>query len=672
MLDARQPMNLRRRVDAVVEDPRTGNLFVAGFGGLWTFDVSKKVISRDQLPDNDPLISQPFIRALHRAKDGALWIGSGLGLSRFDPRMNPTKLYQVIPSRTSVRENSFGEVLEDPTGLIWAGHYWVPGLEVFDPQTEQFRLSGTLWIGTKQGGLNRLDRKTGKFTSWKSLVAGREFSSPWSICEDRQGNFWIGERTAGLHLFDRGKGRSIRSFTDKDGLASNSVGRIFEDGSGRLWIATMNGLSRFDPRSRRFNNYSVEDGLPDNFLLVRGLKTRDGRIILGGRKGPTVFHPDSIKDDPVAPQVVISNVSLFNRPDEKLTLDGYVPELKEIGLSYNQNDLRFDYVGLQFSEPARNRYKYMLENYDRDWVDAGTQRNATYTNLDPGEYTFRVKAANRDGIWNEEGASIRIIITPPWWKTVWAAYGSYGVLIVAVLYSVRRYEKKRDQQKQQAELDRVESEKRLQQEFSKQLIETQEAERKRVASELHDSLGQHLLIVNNELQLYQQGKGENDPDIQRTTSIVKDAIKEVREIASNLHPHHLEKLGLRAAVEAMIEQVSRSAPVKFNAVIADVDNKLSMQAKINLYRVLQEAIANIVRHSGAAKASITIREADNAVQAIIEDNGKGFVQGSSQGGRQGFGLKSMTERMNLVGGTIAFDSTPGKGTKIQIAIPIHN
>jgi signal transduction histidine kinase len=122
----------------------------------------------------------------------------------------------------------------------------------------------------------------------------------------------------------------------------------------------------------------------------------------------------------------------------------------------------------------------------------------------------------------------------------------------------------------------------------------------------------------------------------------------------------------------MIEQISRSAPVKFNAVIADVDNKLSMQAKINLYRVLQEAIANIVRHSGATSARITISQSENGVQAIIEDNGKGFVQGSSQSGRQGFGLKSMTERMNLVGGTISFDSSPGKGTTIQIVIPIHN
>ena len=263
---------------------------------------------------------------------------------------------------------------------------------------------------------------------------------------------------AGLHLFDREKGRSIQNFTEMDGLANNSVGRIFEDDAGRLWIGTSNGLSRFDHRTRTFKNYWVEDGLPDNFLFVRGLKTRDGRIILGGNKGVTMFHPDSIKDDPVAPQVVVTNVSLFNRPDEKLAVNGYIPELNEIGLSHSQNDLRFDYVGLQFSEPARNRYKYTLENFDNDWVDAGTQRNATYTNLDPGEYTFKVNASNRDGIWNEQGASIRIVITPPWWRTIWAYLG-YALIAGFVFYSARRYDMNRVRTKHQLELEHVEGEK---------------------------------------------------------------------------------------------------------------------------------------------------------------------------------------------------------------------
>ncbi len=128
-------------------------------------------------------------------------------------------------------------------------------------------------------------------------------------------------------------------------------------------------------------------------------------------EGEIVFHPDSIKDDPTPPQVVLSGISLFNRPGEKLNYEGFISELKEITLPYDQNDLRFDFVGLHFSAPERNKYKYILENFDNDWVDAGNQRNATYTNLDPGEYVFRVTASNKDGVWNETGISIKIIIT---------------------------------------------------------------------------------------------------------------------------------------------------------------------------------------------------------------------------------------------------------------------
>jgi signal transduction histidine kinase len=222
--------------------------------------------------------------------------------------------------------------------------------------------------------------------------------------------------------------------------------------------------------------------------------------------------------------------------------------------------------------------------------------------------------------------------------------------------------------KQQAQMERLESEKRMQQEFSKQLIATQEAERKRVASELHDSLGQHLLIVNNEIQLYLQSEERKDSDLQRTASVVKDSIKEVREIASNLHPHHLEKLGLRPAIEAMVEQISRSTSVKFETALEHVDDRLTMDAKINLYRVLQEAISNIVRHSGATHATITMKQVGNGVETVVEDNGKGFTPGALREGRVGFGVKSMTERMNLVGATIAFDSTEGKGTTIRITI----
>jgi signal transduction histidine kinase/DNA-binding response OmpR family regulator len=177
-------------------------------------------------------------------------------------------------------------------------------------------------------------------------------------------------------------------------------------------------------------------------------------MLFGPYDGFIIFHPDSVKDDPVPPQVIISNVSLFNRPDDKLEYDGFISDLKELNLTYNENDLRFDYVGLHYSDPSKNQYKYMLENFDDDWIDAGTQRNATYTNLDAGEYIFRVTACNADGVWNKEGASLKIIIPPPFWATWWA-YTIYVLFVLVLLYSIRRYELNRTQLKNQHKLDEV-------------------------------------------------------------------------------------------------------------------------------------------------------------------------------------------------------------------------
>jgi len=906
MLDSLQPMNLTRRVNAVVEDQQTGNLYVGGVGGLWTFDVNRKVLSKGKLPDNDPIISQAFMRALHLAKDGTLWIASESGLSRYDPRTNTSKLYQVIPSTTYVRENSFGSLLEDPTGLIWAGHYWVHGLESFDPQTEQFRpyahdsadpfslsfsrgvwslhedrsgvvlvgswlggldkwdrkkrqfntveidpdhlapgivnsiyedpvgrilvgtnvglvqlderqkgssnylsiwgkghgrneiwriiedpvergvlwlscldsglikldskrnlttryrndphdtnslssgrvgeilvdhdgvlwvgteaglnrfdratgrfsrfqhdlndstslsqnqirfiyedRSGVLWVGTNVGGLNRFDRKTEKFTSWKSLVPGREFTSVFSIHEDKQGNFWIGEYMTGMHLFDRQTGKAIQNFTEKDGLSNNSVAGFFEDESGHLWISTDNGLSRFDFGTRTFKNYWVEDGLPDNFL-GRGLKTRDGRIILGGNKGVTVFHPDSIKDDPVAPQVVVSSVSLFNRPNEKLAFDGYVPELKEIGLSHSQNDLRFDFVGLQFSEPAKNKYKYILENFDRDWVDAGTQRNATYTNLDPGEYIFKVKAANRDGIWNEEGASIRIMITPPWWKTIWAYLG-YVFVIVGLFYTIRRSEKNRDRLKHQAELEHVEAEK---------LREVDQMKSRFFANISHEFRTPLTLILGPVEEL--QSAVSDEKSKQKLSMMQRNAQRLLRLINQLLDLSKLEggAMKLRASrmnivpfVKGLASSFESSADMRRVAVSihADRDEIDVYFDKDKMEKIITNLLSNAFKFTpdGGEVSVLTglcrdvqlnVPTKGECVAISVADTGIGvpadelsrvfdrFYQVDSSQTREhegsGIGLALTKELVELHHGTISVKSEVGKGTEFAVMLPL--
>ncbi len=703
---------------------RQGSLWVATSNGVSFLSVWKKKFRHISHKDEDSnSIVDGVVRAIMEQSNGDLWIGTwGGGLSRRDHQTGDIHNYSS-PSLAAY----LSVLYEDSKGVVWIGTNAMDGIVKWDRNSDSFLKDslerkftsknwaasiledsyGALWVGTGNG-ICVFDRKT-KTKQWYALersgssvsvifedhlrklwisAAGslyeydregdqfvrRQDVRAYSIFEDKKNRLWLGFK-GGLVLYDQKIDSLLPVLTESNGLAGGIVFGILGDAHGNLWLSTNKGLTKYNPDSRALRNYGTHDGYPFpqiSFGSYHGYyKKRNGEMIFGAGNGYVEFHPDSIRDNPNVPPVVITDFRLFNEPvgiGLNSPLQTNITDATSLSLTYIQNTISFEFAALDFTSPLNNKFAHKLDGFDDKWVDIGNRHFAQYTNLSPGEYMFRVKGSNSDGVWNEEGAFITITIAPPWWKTVWA-YGSYGVLFVAGLYSVRRYEKKRDRQKQQAELERVESEKRLQQEFSKQLIETQEAERKRVASELHDSLGQHLLIVNNELQLYKQSNERKDEDIDRTITTVKGAIKEVREIASNLHPHHLEKLGLRAAVEAMIEQISRSTSVKFNVAIEDVDDKLNMQAKINLYRVVQEAIANIVRHSGATKANITIREADNAVQAIIEDDGKGIVQSSSQGGRQGFGLKSMAERMNLVGGTITFDSSVGNGTKIRIIIP---
>jgi signal transduction histidine kinase/ligand-binding sensor domain-containing protein/DNA-binding response OmpR family regulator len=407
-------------------------------GNLWLGTASCGLIRFDPIAEsyrfflNDPkesenLINKPIV-PLIQDHLGFLWIGTeGFGLYKYDILNNKVTHYQNDPNdQTSLSNNVVREIYEDSFG--------------------------TIWIGTNNGGLNKFERKTEKF----SYIC---LNSIAKIYEDTQKNFWVTDYYTGLNLFNRENGTITATYSLEDGLPSNFILGILEDDNNNLWLETQNGLSKFNTISRTFRNYYKEDGLPE-WLSIESIcsKGPGGEMYLNTSGGEIVFNPDSIKDDPTPPQVVLSKISLFNRPGEKLSYEGFISELKEITLPYDQNDLRFDYAGLHFSAPEKNRYKYTLENFENVWVNAGTQRNATYTNLAPGEYIFRVTASNKDGVWNETGTSIKIIILPPWWKTWWA-YIFYVMIIGSILYFTWKLQLKRIRAKHEFEMSRFETQK---------------------------------------------------------------------------------------------------------------------------------------------------------------------------------------------------------------------
>ncbi|KAA3614844.1 MAG: hypothetical protein D8M58_10340 [Calditrichaeota bacterium] len=304
---------------------------------------------------------------------------------------------------------------------------------------------GMLWVATQDGGLSKLDRKSGNFTNYRSSSETNSLSNniAFSLHEDNYGSLWIGTQS-GLNKFDAAT-NSFKSWTTKDGLPNNAIINFLEDESGKIWMATGNGITKFDPNdeSLTFINYGVQDGVKfDQYYIGSKTRTTNGSMFFGGRSGFVSFKPG--KNNPQPPHTLISDFQIFNQsvlPGKDSPLQKHISETESLELSHDQNVFSFEFTALHYSRPEKNLYLFKMEGFDKDWID-GTRRFAPYTNLDPGKYTFQVKAANSDGVWNEKGASVNITIHPPWWRTYWA-YGGYVFLFLGIIFAIDRIQRRR-------------------------------------------------------------------------------------------------------------------------------------------------------------------------------------------------------------------------------------
>jgi ligand-binding sensor domain-containing protein/signal transduction histidine kinase len=436
-------------------------------------------------PANPASISNGSVTATQEDPDGTLWFGTFFGgLNRFDPKTGQFHAYRFNSNDPhSLSDDIVRSLYIDSKGVLWVGG-WNNGLNRFNRITGTFRRyqhdpddpaslgggsvtdiyedrSKTLWVATEGGGLNRFNPATEKFERFQNNPQNLK-SLPDNavrvLYEDRSGLFWVGT-TGGLCVFDRTNG-TCTIFTVKEGLPNNTIEGILEDEYGNLWISTNNGLSRFDPKTKTFRNYDVVDGLQSNEFntFTAFCKShRTGDMYFGGINGFNVFNPSQVKDNPFLPPVVLTDFRLFNRSvpvGGKSILKKTINEINELTLPYNQNSITFEFSALIYLAPEKNQYRYKLGGFDKDWYHTdGKERLAVYTNLPAGSYVFRVLGSNQDGVWNKEGKSIKIIITPPWWKTWW--FKSIIVLVLLALaysvhllrvISIKKYNRKLEQE----------------------------------------------------------------------------------------------------------------------------------------------------------------------------------------------------------------------------------
>lgn len=466
-----------RHYDRSVSDPNSisGNQIVSIFedhegwvwigtdeNGLDRMDRKTNTFTHYLHRDGDPSsLGHNRVLAIYEDREKTLWVGTrGGGLSRFNRNTNTFTNFKLDKENpNSPVNNIIYLILEDRKGNFWVATRG-KGLNRFDRKTGEFipykydpqsltdniiytlceTGSGDLWVGTNGGGLVRINTDSNlfkRYTHSKTNPSSISHNIVLSMHEDRAGFLWIGT-SGGLNRFDIGS-ESFTRFTEKDGLPNDAIFGILDDGKGHLWLSSNKGLSRFDPNGANrggngkstgtFRNYDVADGLQSNeFNQGAYWRARDGHMFFGGINGFNVFHPDSIRENRIVPPIVLTGFKKFNKD---VQLDKNISVTEEIELSYRDYVFSFEFAALNFCSTEKNTYAYLMEGFDKEWNYVGNRRFASYTNLNPGEYVFRVKGANSDGVWNEQGASVRIVIAPPFWQTWW-----FRIVIASFIFGV--------------------------------------------------------------------------------------------------------------------------------------------------------------------------------------------------------------------------------------------
>ncbi len=395
----------------------------AGNGGLDRMDLEKEEFKHFKLIREDDSLGDysytPYI--ICEDNEGHLWLGTGPGgIFRSNKDKTKFKSVKILKNDNSQKDVFLNIVRIDSNGDIWAS---------------DFAGEGILYL---------YDWKEKRFSPY---LKGFKM---YNLLIDEKGWLWISTWEKGLIHLNPGDNTFVQ-YTKKDGLPSNDVVDFVEDSESNFWIGTRMGPAKFNTENGNISPINLPIARYNRGILLAS----DHQIYLSANNGLVSFYPSQVIGNPYAPEVILESINVtgssFNLLNKK-------SNKSEIFLSHEQNDLTFEYVGLHYSEPAKNQYQYMLEPYDTNWVEVGVQRTTRYTNLDPGKYNFKVKASNSDGVWSEEGKTLSIIISSPWWLTWWA-YAIYLFVTIIAIYAIRKYELNRIRLKNQLKLESVTSDK---------------------------------------------------------------------------------------------------------------------------------------------------------------------------------------------------------------------
>ncbi|MEO5891725.1 MAG: two-component regulator propeller domain-containing protein [Ferruginibacter sp.] len=620
------------------------------------------------------------IYSISEFRDGSIWVGTnGEGINVLNSDLKVIKKY--IPS-PKTRE----EIKLPINGYIR------------DIKEDK---DGNVWIATHGGGLAVLRPSDGKFTIYNTLNNKLPNDKVQSLFEDSHGNIWAGTFGGGLALYNK-KNNQFSIYSEKEGLQNSTIYKVVEDKAGLIWISTNKGVSSINPATKNINNFNFHNGLQNNnFFHGSGIMLSDGELFFGGLDGFNYFHPAYLIKNNNIPPVLITDLRISNQsvnPSESGPIQEHISVAKEINLDYKQN-FALDFVGLSYTTPEQNHYQYKLEGFEKDWNNVGNSTTASYTNLDPGDYVFQIRASNNDGVWNEKGASIKVHVHPPLWRTGYA-YVLYTLLIIgSLLYTrhlgIRKIKRKfaLDEEKIYAEQERREA---------KRIHELDRVKIKFLTNLSHEFRTPISLILGpaNSLLVH-----EKDPQAFRQLDIIKRNARRLLNLVNQLldfRKMEVQELKFNATAGELIsfiKEVSDSfkdlaerKKIAFD-ISSQVDCMYAMFDHDKLERILFNVLSNAFKFTIAGgEIALKLEKADDIstpakswLAIKITDTGIGipadkkekifdlFFQNATDASilnqGTGIGLSITREFVKMHGGTITVDSEPGKGTTFTILLP---
>ncbi|GHT54282.1 hybrid sensor histidine kinase/response regulator [Bacteroidia bacterium] len=625
-------------------------------GGINILDANTyqvKAILRNQ-KDHPQSLKDDVVWDLMKDSRGNIWVATNKGIDTYD---NKT---QTFRNRTDIfPQKACNWISEDADGDLWLGG---DELYMYSPQT---------------GKVNRYEERT------RDVISASD------------GKYWLATRGKGLALFDKQQG-AIRYFSEADGLCNNSIQSLQRDRNGFIWISTFKGLSRFDETTFEFINFDTGDGLQDNQFNYGAAIAWGDELIYGGSNGVNIFNPSEVRRNDFVPPVVFTGLRIFNQPVKIGTvIKKSINRIDKIELNYRQNVFSIEFAALSYANPAKNQYTYMLEGFDKDWINAGASNSATYTNLDPGTYRFKVRGSNSNGIWNPKAATLEIIIHPPFWQTWWFRLALISLAALFLFY-LAKFFIERAKEKNELVFEKTRARKLHEIENMKLRFFTN------ISHEIRTPLTLILGPLNQVL-----GQNSIDDDSRDKLQLVKknadqllkliNQLLDFRKIEAGKQEAHYEKSDLVFYIRSIVES--------FNGLATEKDIQLTFQSDRShfvtwfdndkIQKIVNNLLSNALKftnNSGSVSVSFEVNDISSGENAekqsswsiIVKDTGKGiseknlkkiferFVQGDNGESLpgSGIGLSITREFVKLMGGEIDVESVEGEGASFTVQLPL--